>query len=359
VYTPLLMTLRSASTTEERRELARTTEYTGREMERLYKSLRQHLDELESLQAFKDHVAAERDAEVAQDVVDAGVLQAVLLLNAIPGVSTQFSCQGVRNCVDVDWWDHGPIWFPGEHGPLAHMQFAQIPPELASELDAFLYERGVGECRPRRASANRPEHNAAFVQALEDFAQDRVEDGASVDLVSSCRPTTPRPWESDPDYVYRAQCAAVWHFRKGADKAQTLWEPLAYDEKLSITCAFLDWANSVKQQSPKASVDLLLQVHAIGLRAEWRRAPRPGSRQKKKKFSYLVIESEPGFVKWRLAPHRSKRTGKVSGMALYRHEGVYDPQDLDSPCRYARKPPKADDLVEYILACESIGTSKE
>lgn len=57
--------------------------------------------------------------------------------------------------------------------PLAHIAFANIPPDLERELDEFLRLRGLGCCRLGLAKANRPESNADFIQALEEFVESR------------------------------------------------------------------------------------------------------------------------------------------------------------------------------------------
>ena len=92
------------------------------------------------------------------------------MLNAISGVRTQFSCEGIRRGVVLDRWPHGPIWFPARHQPLAHVQFAAIPADLEAELDTWLQSRGVGDCQVGPAEADMPEHKAEFVEALEEFA---------------------------------------------------------------------------------------------------------------------------------------------------------------------------------------------
>lgn len=174
VYVPQIQTVWAASTPEETRAMRESHTKTYSEMKRLYDLLRRHLNELELLPAYQEHLVVERESpDPSIETLDGDIEYVVRLLNGIPGVVTKFSCQGICRRVAVDWWEHGPIWFPAKHMPLAHVHFAEIPPEMEAELDAFLHCREVGRCQLRRAMANVPEHNAGFVQAMEDFARPR------------------------------------------------------------------------------------------------------------------------------------------------------------------------------------------
>lgn len=148
---------------------------TRKEMHRLYKVLSSHLEQLEALPAYRDHLATERESpDPSVDGVDPETERAVRLLDAIPGVATRSSCQGIRGSTHLDEWEHGPIWFPARHQVLAHVHFASLPGGLAADLDALLQSQGVGRCQGLQARADKPEDNAAFIEAVERFAS-RVE----------------------------------------------------------------------------------------------------------------------------------------------------------------------------------------
>jgi hypothetical protein len=313
VYVPQIQTVWCASTPEEERALEEAVGETESQMERLYDLLRHQLNELESLPAYQEHLAAERESpDASMGALDADIERAVLLLNGIPGVATRFSCQGIRRCVAVDWWQHGPIWFPAKHMPFAHVQFAEIPPEMEAKLDAFLRCREVGKCRFKRAVADAPEHNVGFVQALEDFAGPRSTGEVPLEAIVSSREqrtVSTQPWPTE------VRQAAIWHFGSEAQEARTLWDNLPRDEQLSVARAFLAWKDQARRQSPRVAIDLLVRACSFGLRPEWRKGKRRGQR-----YGYLVFCVRGSRrVKWQIAPYEAKRTGKLTGLALYHH----------------------------------------
>ena len=142
----------------------------------LYNLLDKHLERLESDSDYQSHLRLEHERPApSMDRLDPEIAEAVRLFNAIPGVATLFSCQGIRRSTQLNEWQHGLIWCPGYDMPLAHIAFTSLPPSLAQQLDQHLKRSDVGTCSARKAESNAPENNVTFVHALEQFARERVE----------------------------------------------------------------------------------------------------------------------------------------------------------------------------------------
>lgn len=141
--------------------------------QRLYKLLDKRLEDLEALPAYKEHLQIENEAPApSMAQLDSEIAEAVRLFNRIPGVATSYSCQGIRRGARLNEWQHGLIWFPGHHMPLAHIAFSALPPSLAKQLDACLRTSGIGACSAWQAESNAPENNRSFVDEIERFARE-------------------------------------------------------------------------------------------------------------------------------------------------------------------------------------------
>ena len=173
-YTPQFITVWGAEASDRRALAAmrREADEAERRLKGLYALIEKRLDAWEAAPAYRAHVDIESQSpEPSMRALDPGIEKAVLFFNGLPGVETQFSCEGIRRGLTAPEWAYGPIWFPAKHQPLAHIIFKRLPAALAAELDAALQPAGVGRCWGSRAEAERPEHNADFVLACEQFAQ--------------------------------------------------------------------------------------------------------------------------------------------------------------------------------------------
>jgi len=142
--------------------------------------------------------------------------------------------------------------------------------------------------------------------------------------------------------------AAVWHFRVGGEEAGERWRALPDAEQRRVAQAFAAWSGEVERRRPRASLSLLLAACAFGLRPEWRQGKR-----RDQDYDYLVfLEGSSRRVKWKIAPYPSKRTGRLTGWAIY-HRNTRMPRGHHAQRRYLRgKAKNVDSLVEYILSHE-------
>ena len=174
VYYEQFVTVGSALTSDRKAmaALRREEKLIERRMKQLYMLIDDHINEWEATASYREHVEIERQSpEPSMEALDPGIEPAVRFFNRIPGVVTQFSCEGIRRGILVPGWGYGLVWFPGKHHPLAYIAFSQMPEQLAAELDTYLSDAGIGIYnRLGQAEADCPEHNADFVRACERFA---------------------------------------------------------------------------------------------------------------------------------------------------------------------------------------------
>lgn len=168
-YSNQFQTVRSACTKEEIRRMKAQSKQTWTRMEQLFRIIEKQVDVWETTKEYQEHLVLEQNFTPSKDVIDPEVEGIVHLFNLLPGVKTQFSCQGIRRGIQIGEWKYGPIWFPGNHEPLAYISFSKIPPELEKRLDAYFQKLGLGQFDFNRITSNFPQNNARFLAALEEF----------------------------------------------------------------------------------------------------------------------------------------------------------------------------------------------
>jgi hypothetical protein len=168
-YSDQFQTIRAACTKEELRRMEAQSEQTWARMEQLFRIIEKQVEIWETTKEYQEHLVLEQNFTPSLDVLDPEVEGIVHLFNLLPGVKTIFSCQGIRRGIRVAEWKYGPMWFPGNHEPLAHITFSQIPPELLERLDAHFRKLGLGQASVNRIISNLPQNNARFLAALEEL----------------------------------------------------------------------------------------------------------------------------------------------------------------------------------------------
>lgn len=64
--------------------------------------------------AYKEFIEIDaKESKASMDTIDVKIKKLVDFFNKIPGVSTKFSCEGMRYNAKLKEWKYGPIWFPG------------------------------------------------------------------------------------------------------------------------------------------------------------------------------------------------------------------------------------------------------
>lgn len=146
------------------------------EMETLYRELDSHLEELEALPEYQEHVRIDEATPRGWEHIDPEIKEAVFELNSLLELDTTVSCQGVRHGVQVPWWPHGPLWFPGRHEELAYVSFERTVSEAeVAELAAWLVEKHAGHLNGESwVQSDQPENNAAFVDAILGYIRHKI-----------------------------------------------------------------------------------------------------------------------------------------------------------------------------------------
>ena len=145
------------------------------EMERLYRELDSHLEELEALPEYQEHVRIDEATPRGWEQIDPEINEAVFELNALLKLDTVASCQGMRHRVQVPWWPHGPLWFPGRHRELAYVSFERTADAEVAELAAWLVEKHAGQLNDESGvESDQPENNAAFVDAILGYIRHKI-----------------------------------------------------------------------------------------------------------------------------------------------------------------------------------------
>lgn len=175
-YSNQFQTIRSACTKEELRRMEPQSEQTWSRMEQLFRIIEKQVEKLEETKEYQEHLVLERSFTPSIEVLDPEIEGIVHLFNLLSGVATKFSCQGIRRGIRVAEWKYGPIWFPGNHEPLAYIYFSKIPPDLEKRLDAYLGKLGLGQASVNRIISNLPQNNARFLAALEEFTNNVSEE---------------------------------------------------------------------------------------------------------------------------------------------------------------------------------------
>jgi hypothetical protein len=142
---------------------------TWARMEQLFRIIEKQVDVWETTKEYQEHLVFEQNFTPSMEVLDPEVEEIVHLFNLLPGVKTKFSCQGIHRGIQVAEWKYGPMWFPGNHVPLAHIAFSQIPPDLLERADAHFRKLGLGQVSVDQIVSNLPQNNARFLVALEEF----------------------------------------------------------------------------------------------------------------------------------------------------------------------------------------------
>ena len=168
-YSDQFQTIRSACTKEKIRRMEAQSEQTWARMEQLFRVIETQVETLEETKEYQEHLVLERSFTPSIEILDPEIEGIVHLFNLLPGVATIFSCQGIRRGIQMEGWKYGPIWFPGNHEPLAYISFSKIPPDLEKRLDAYLRKLGLGQVSVNRIISNLPQNNARFLAALEEF----------------------------------------------------------------------------------------------------------------------------------------------------------------------------------------------
>jgi hypothetical protein len=169
VYYVQFQTIRAAQTKEELRRMEAQSEQTWYRMEQLFRIIEKQVEKWETTKEYQEHLVLEQGFSPSFDDLDPEVEGIVHLFNLLPGVATKFSCQGIRRGIQTEEWKYGPIWFPGNHEPLAYISFSKIPPGLEKRLDAYLLKLGLGQFHFDRITSNFPQNNARFLAALVEF----------------------------------------------------------------------------------------------------------------------------------------------------------------------------------------------
>lgn len=169
IYYDQFQTIKVAHTKEEHRRMKAQFQQTQARLEQLYRIIDMQVEKLEDTKEYQEHLVLEQSFTPSIAVLDPEIAGIVQLLNQLPGVVTQFSCQGIRRGIQVEGWKYGPIWFPGNHQPRAYVSFNQIPSELEYKLNIHIRKHGLGFVESRHISSNLPQNNAKFITALEKF----------------------------------------------------------------------------------------------------------------------------------------------------------------------------------------------
>ena len=175
IYYDQFQTIKVAHTKEEHRRMEAQFQQTQARLEQLYRIIDTQVEKFEDTKEYQEHLVIEQSFTPSIAVLDHEIAGIIQLLNQLPGVVTQFSCQGIRRGIQVEEWKYGPIWFPGNHQPLAYVSFDQIPPVLENKLDAHFRKLGLGLVKFKRISSNLPQNNAKFIAALEKFIKSESE----------------------------------------------------------------------------------------------------------------------------------------------------------------------------------------
>lgn len=164
------------------------------EMETLYRELDSHLEELEALPEYQEHVRIEEATPRDWEHIDPQIADAVYGFNSLLEMDTTVSCQGMRHGVQVPWWPHGPLWFPGQHEELAYVLFDRTVSEAeVAELAAWLVEKHAGQLKEERwVQSDQPENNAAFVDAILGYIRHKIGQ------------------RMDPEFEESKRCVYVW-----------------------------------------------------------------------------------------------------------------------------------------------------
>ena len=171
-YYPQLCPIRGASNPLQLKLMRAQEDRAEQLFKHLYKLIDTHVMHWESTPAYKEHVRLEATMPApAPATIDSEIAAVVQGFNQLPGIVTQFSCQGLRRGIDVAEWEYGPIWFPGRHESLAYVHFAHLPADLKQSLDEYVRDSHVGWFNGQRVQAQRPHLNHAFIQVLQQFLE--------------------------------------------------------------------------------------------------------------------------------------------------------------------------------------------
>jgi hypothetical protein len=171
VYCPQFQTIQAASTKEQRRKMNEQNRWTEIKLKQLFRVIDKQVDTLENTKEYREHQLTDQNFIPSRTIIDPEIREIVRRFNLLPSVKTKFSCQGIRGGIYVEGWKYGPIWFPGNHAPLAHIIFEKIPTQLAERLAAHLQNLGIGGFQWDRVTSNLPQNNAQFLAALEEFVR--------------------------------------------------------------------------------------------------------------------------------------------------------------------------------------------